>query len=504
MKKASFLIWPQCILLALAAYLRIWNLGTRPFDGDEGVVLKIASQSSLKAVFHAAAADVHPPLVHWVTFFVKRTVGLTEFTARFFPALAGVGAIYFIYQVLRRLFNEKIALLGAFCSTISAVLIYSAAEARFYSFLTFFFFGALYFALKIKEKDSFINWLWLTIFAIGLVYSQHLGWFLLLGLAVMILWGKNFRKNIGKLFVSLATILLAYLPQLAITVSQIQGRVAEQPLLVSLKTNLIGIFNAFYRFAAGRIYLDLSPSISTNLSWAKANPWEFALFLATLLIPAAIFIIGIIRTFKYKKAIVALSFIIFGVILALFISEIGSKASRYLIFLAPLYYGYLASGIVYLWFQKIWGKILVLAVIAVFIWGLVNYYSFTIKAPGENKVAMYIAQNLKPDEAILTRGAYGGGETFALDYYWPKDAAKPETFDFFGRYKAGNLAKLKAANLGDKIAEILLNHSGCWYYDFTYSKDSDDLAAKKQVHQINLGNDKEGKPIKIWLYERGN
>jgi len=501
MKRVSFLIWP---ILALAAFLRIWNLGTRPFDGDEGVVLKIASEPSLKSVFHAAAADIHPPLVHWVTFLVKRTVGLSEFSVRFFPALAGIGAIYFIYQVLRRLFNEKIALLGAFFSTISAVLIYSAAEARFYSFLTFFFFGVLYFALKIQEKDSFINWLWLTIFAIGLVYSQHLGWFLLLGLSLLILWGKNFRKNIGKLFVSFAITLLVYLPQLEITISQIQGRVSEQPLLVSFKSNLIGIFNAFYRFGAGRIYLDLNPSISANLSWAKANPLEFALFLATLSIPAAIFIIGIIRAFKYKKAVIALYFIIFGVILALFISEIGSKASRYLIFLTPLYYGYLACGIAYLWQKKIWGKILSLATIAIFVWGLVNYYAFTIKAPGENKVAAYLAHNVQKDEAILTRGAYGGGETFVLDYYWPKDAAKPETFDFFGRYKAGNLAKLKAAILGDKIAEILLNHSGCWYYDFTYSKDSDDLAAKKQVRPINLGNDKEGKPIKIWLYERGN
>lgn len=498
MKRVSFLIWPT---LALAAFLRIWNLGTRPFDGDEGVVLKIASEPSLKSVFGAAARDVHPPLVHWATFFVKRTAGLTEFSARFLSALLGIGAIYFIYQVLRHLFDEKIALLGAFLSTISAVLIYSAAEVRFYSFLTFFFFGAFFFALKIREKSSFKNWFWFGALSLGLVYTQHLGWFLLGGLAVFLCWGK-FRKNWGKLLVTAAAILLLYLPQLPITIAQIQGRIAEQPLIASLKSNLIGILNAFYRFGAGRIWLDLNPSINANLSWAKANFLEFALFLATLFIPAAIFIVGIIRTFKYKKAIAALLFIVFSVILALFISEIGSKASRYLIFLAPFYYGYLAAGIVFLWQKRLWGKLLVLATLAIFIWGLVNYYSLTIKAPGENKVAAYLAQNGQKDEAILTRGAYGGGETFVLNYYWPKEISKPAIIDYYGSYKTGNLAEIKSVKLEDKINSILRDYSACWYYDFTYSKDSEDLAIKNSIAPVILGHDKEKKEIQIWKYRR--
>jgi len=497
MKKASLLIWP---ILALAAFLRLWNLGTRPFDGDEGVVLKIASQANLKAVFKAAAADVHPPLVHFLTYISRHIFGLTEFSARFLPAIAGIGTIYLVYLIFKKLFDERIALLGGFLTAISSALIYSSQEVRFYSLLTFFFFGAFYFALKIVEKNDFKNWLGVTIFALGLVYSQHLGWFLLLFLAILILW-KNFRKNIGKLLVSLAAILLLYLPQLPITIIQFQGRISEQPLLASFKTNLIGIINAFYRFSAGRIYLELNPSISANIDWFKNNPLEFILFLATLIIPAAIFIVGLVYGFrKYKKSMVALGLIIFGIMIAFFVSEIGFRASRYLIFLAPLYYGYLATGIAYLWGKNLWGKLLALGTLTIFIWALVNYYSFTIKAPGENKVAEYLAQNVQKDEVVLVRGAYGGGETFVLDYYWPQEADKPAIFDYYGDYKTGNLAVLKATDLPDKIAAILIESPACWYYDFTYSQDSKDLAARKQVHPINLGNDKEGKPIKIWHF----
>jgi len=496
MKKLNLLIWP---ILALGTFLRFWNLGARPFDGDEGVVLKIASGDTLKEVFQGAASDVHPPLLHFLTYISHHTFGISEFSARFFPALAGIGAVYLAYLILRRLFDEKVAILGGFFTAISSALIYSSQEVRFYSLLTFFFFGAFYFALKISEKNSFLNWLWLTIFAIGLVYTQHLGWFLLFGLAAFLLWRK-FRPNIGKLLVMAAAILLLYLPQLPITIAQIQGRISEQPLLASFKSNLVGILNAFYRFGAGRIFLDLGPSISANINWAKTSPLEFILFLATLIIPAAFFIVGLVHGLrKYKKASVAFGLIIFGIVIALFVSEIGAKASRYLIFLAPFYYGFVALGIISL-SKTYWGKILIALSITIFMWALVNYYSFTIRAAGENKVADYLEENVKSGEAILVKGAYGGGETFVLNYYWPKEALQPQIFDFYGDYKTGNLAALKAIDLEEKIAEILVKYPVCWYYDFTYAKDSEDLATKKQIQPINLGLDKEKKPIKIWRY----
>ncbi len=497
MKKTSWIIWP---VLALGAFLRFWNLGTRPFDGDEGVVLKIADANTLKEVFQGAAGDVHPPLLHFLSYISRHIFGLSEFSARFFPALAGIGSVYFAYLILKKLFDEKVALLGGLFTAISSVLIYSSQETRFYSLLTFFFLGAFYFVLKINGKGTFINWLNFTIFAIGLIYTQHLGLILLLGLLIFLLWG-NFRGRIGKLIVTLAGVTLVYLPQFNTTISQVAGRLEEHGTGNSFISNLSGLINAFYRFGAGRIYLDLSPSFSANFAWFKASPQAFILFLLTLLLPIGFFIGGVyLGIRKYRKATVSIYFILLGILLALAISEIGGRASRYLIFLAPFYYGFIAAGIIAV-VKNVWGKVLGLLIIAIFCSATVNYFTFTVQAPGGNKIALYLSENAKIDDAVLVRGAYAGGDSFVLNYYWAK-VPKPQIIDYFGDYKVGNLEDLKAVNLEEKIGSILDKHGVCWYYDFTYAKDSDVLAEKYQIQAVDLGLDKEKKPIKIWRYSR--
>jgi len=414
--KENLWLW---LILGLGTILRFFEIWRRPLDGDEGVVLKVANLTNLKDIFQGAGTDVHPPLLHFLIHFSTKIFGFSAFSVRLPSALAGIGTIYFSYLIFKKLFNEKIGLISAFLVSISTLLIYASQEARFYSLLTFLFLGAFYFVLKIREKSEVTSWLGFGLFSIAMVYCQYLGWFLLGLLSVILLWQK---KDILKHFISIiavwAVAILAYIPQIPIMLNQIHGRLLEQPATFALKANLTGIFNAFYRFGAGRIFLDLNPSLQNNLAWAKSQPVIFILFLLTLILPAIFFIAGIIYSFKKKMPgrVLAIIVIIFGILLALSISEIGSRSVRYLLFISPFYYTFLSIAIIYLW-PKIYGKILTVLLILIFGWALVNYYHFTVQAPGEDKVAKFLMENIKENEAVLIKGSFGGGDSFALKSY---------------------------------------------------------------------------------------
>lgn len=499
--KKNFWLWGILVLGTILRFFEIWR---RPIDGDEGVVLKVANLPNLKDIFQGAGTDVHPPLLHFLTHYSIKIFGFSAISVRLPEALAGIGTIYFSYLIFKKLFNEKVGLISAFLVSISTLLVYASQEARFYSLLTFLFAGAFYFVLKIREKANFYSWLGFALFSIAMVYCQYLGWFLLGLLSVILLWQKkDILKHLIAIIIVWAVAVLAYIPQIPIMFNQIHGRLSEQPATLAIKANLVGIFNAFYRFSAGRIFLDLSPSLQHNVTWLKSEPIIFVLFLITLILPVFLLIYGIIISFRKKMPgrILALSVLIFGILLALSISEIGSRSVRYLLFISPFYYAFISLAIIYLW-PKIYGKILTILLILIFAWGLVNYYHFTVQAPGEDKIAKFLMENVKENEAVLIKGSFGGGDSFALKAYWPQDIPVPQIYDYYGVYKVGNLSELKNVPIEDKINQALADHPAVWVYDFTYSPDLIALGQKNNTPNYLIGFDKEAKPITIWYYQK--
>ena len=499
--KDRLFLWGILVLGTILRFFMIWK---RPFDGDEGVVLKVANLSHFKDIFQGAATDVHPPLLHFLIHISTKIFGFSTFSARLPSALAGIAAIYFSFLIFQKLFDKKIGLISAFLVSLSALLIYSSQEARFYSLLTFLFLGAFYFVLKIREKSKFYSWLGFGIFSLAMVYTQYLGWLMLGFLSLILLWQKkDILKNVLKILAVWFLAILAYIPQFPIMFNQIHGRFSEQPATLAIKANLIGIFNAFYRFSAGRIFLDLNPSLHDNIAWLKSQPLIFILFLITLILPAVFFVAGLVYSFlkKLKGRILVSLVLIFGIVLSLAISEIGSRSVRYLLFISPFYYGFLSLGIFYLW-PKRFGKILSIFLIIIFGWALVNYYHFTVKAAGENTIAQFLAANIKENEAILVKGSFGGGDSFIFSYYWPKGKPQPAVYDFYGEYKVGNLTELKNIPLEEKINEALKDHPAVWVYDFTYSQEAKNVAQMRNAPEYLIGFDKEGKPIILWYFQK--
>ena len=79
---------------------------------DEALVLVAAQQSPLYILLRALATDAHPPYFYYLTKMLL-VFGHSDFATRFFPALAGTGAVFFLHRFAARLLSREAALLAA-------------------------------------------------------------------------------------------------------------------------------------------------------------------------------------------------------------------------------------------------------------------------------------------------------------------------------------------------------------------------------------------------------
>lgn len=494
------------VIVLVSIVVRFWFLGLRPFEGDEGIILKIARSNNFSALIDAVSKDVHPPFYHILEYFTLKILPLSEFSARLVSALAGLLAVYFIYLLFKKISSEKIALAVALLSTINPVLTYHFSEARPYGVLALLVFAQIYFFLKIKDhstakSEDGSDLFWFTVTSFLMIMTQYISFAILVGevFYILICEGRhkiNYKKNISGLLI---------LGLFALTwgntfINQLKGRMSEQSQALNLKANFMGLFNAIYRFFSGRMFLDLDPSISKNIEFLKSQPVEFFIFLLSLIIPLTLFVWGIIIIYKKQRENFWLIFFLFSpvIIAALLSSEIGPRSVRYLLFLVPFCLYIVLEVIEHR--QTLLKNILFTLFIFIYIASFMHGFYIERKKPGVNKIADYLVLNAKPGDQILVSGGFGGGETLILEYFLKDNAKSYKIYDLYGGYKVGNLNEIKAIKPADEIKKLKATDQGksLWYYDFTYNFKETDLGLP--FVKVDLGRDKENKDLVVYKF----
>ncbi|MBI3495171.1 glycosyltransferase family 39 protein [Candidatus Berkelbacteria bacterium] len=463
--------------LIIAAIVRFWGIATRPFDGDEGVILWQVSQPTLRESYAAITRDAHPPFLHLLSWFGIHIFGRSELGMRFFPALFGVGLVFASYRLALLFLGRRAASLAAWLVALSPYLVFFSREARMYAPLAFLCVVAL---TKLVEK----KWWQFTLFATAAVYTHYLG-LLLIVLALF----RRFWKGAA------ASVILL-LPLLPLAIPQFIGRLHEAGG-THVAANIKGFINVFYRFGAGRTFLGLEFTPHSYLVWFQHNPLSLLGFVVTLVVPATLVMIGTIKTIRDRKWRMIWQFIGLSLTLALVSTEVGSRAARNLSFLAPLYLIVLTVGIAQ--FKKPYHYVVSAAACAIFVLGIGNQLLIEDKKPGVPVVVNAIHAAAANHAVVLARGSFLHGESTIFDYYWRRDfhaEAPPDVVDYFADYHIGNINELKAQSVAAKISELQKTYDTVFYYDFSYSPN--DLAQPPTI----LGLDKENQPIALWRIER--
>ncbi len=146
--KASILRWTLAAIVALAAFLRLYGIGTESLWLDEGVSIQIARLDA-PTIFEAVRVDNNPPLYYLLLHYWIELFGDSEISVRAPSALLGILAVFAIYKVGNLLLGRPAALLAALVLAVAPVHLGYSQEARAYelmvtlSLLSFCFFVGL-------------------------------------------------------------------------------------------------------------------------------------------------------------------------------------------------------------------------------------------------------------------------------------------------------------------------------------------------------------------------
>lgn len=100
------------IIVGIGFVLRFAWLDVPTLIRDEALVLVAAEQSPLFILLRALATDAHPPYFYFLSK-VLLFLGHSDFATRFFPALAGTAAVFFLHRFAARLLSRETALIAA-------------------------------------------------------------------------------------------------------------------------------------------------------------------------------------------------------------------------------------------------------------------------------------------------------------------------------------------------------------------------------------------------------
>ncbi len=185
--------WPEILILALAAALRIWALDLKPPHFDEGVNGWFADEMLKNGCYKYDPTNYHGPLHFYAVFVSERLFGRNVWALRLPAVLAGLGCVWLALRFARHL-GLAAARWAALALAVSPAMVFYARYSIHESWLVFFSmlsaWGILELALAGGRRGLFALAAGLT----GMVltketYFIHAGCFAL-AIPCLLLWNR--------------------------------------------------------------------------------------------------------------------------------------------------------------------------------------------------------------------------------------------------------------------------------------------------------------------------
>lgn len=468
MKKAALLF---LVVLLLAFFLRFYDLGKESIWIDEGFALDNANRPLAQVFEWVRNFEPIPPLYYVTLHFWISAFGTSEFNTRLLSVIFNLLTLPVFYLFVKRLFNNKTALIASLLFATSMLQIQYSQETRSYAMFSFLaWLSSLLFLYIVLDKKR-----WLipyTLIMIIAAYTMQMA-FVVMALQNLFffMFLNKWRELTKPWLASQLVILLAFIPWWPVFIKQ------------------IGLVNQLFQQAFA-VRLGLPNFIS-----------QFPL-LWLLLMSALISIIALLVYFKNKEGLLSLIKSLFRpkifvpaliIILALYVFLLNHLTHsifviRYFFYLLPVAYLLFAFGMV-----QVKNRKMVYALTMIFLlvncFALFAYYSKTTKPEWKIAVA-YIDGNMQDGEVALLDTGYS---KMLFDYY----NAKIPTI---------GLAKRHATLQDNKdfLAEELQNlktKKGIWLVlsrNFLTKDLYKETLDKESVFSLVLENDFNG--IKVYHY----
>ena len=197
MRAAKNIPWLILAIVALAAFLRFFNLGSESIWLDEAFSVHAAETSLASIVQKSISADVHPPLYNLLLHFWVLIFGQSEAAVRSLSACFGIISVLLLYKVGRVLFDRQVGLIASILMAISAFSIAYSQETRAYCLLLLLTLISFLILIKIlkADKPGKIHLFFYSLTNIVLCYTHIFGLFVV---GAQVLYFLLFRRRYTK------------------------------------------------------------------------------------------------------------------------------------------------------------------------------------------------------------------------------------------------------------------------------------------------------------------
>ena len=221
---------PLIIILAAAAALRAITLGSKGLWLDEAYSVHLAGQS-LGGLISQLSLESTPPLYYLGLHFWMNIFGMGEAAVRTLSLVFSLGTIAVLYALGRKFFGLAAGVAAAVLAAVAPLQVYYAQETRMYSLLALLSAGLLYFTVSLSSASSADaqdrpgavkrRAIGLGVTGLLLLYTHTVALFFVAACFAVALFFAREKKTRTPVLLSLAGMMLAYLPWSLVLIEQI-------------------------------------------------------------------------------------------------------------------------------------------------------------------------------------------------------------------------------------------------------------------------------------------
>lgn len=438
------MIW---LISVLALALRLISLNQSLWL-DEGINVNVARALSFKdLVTHYSLSDFHPPLYHVILRVWILVFGSSEIAVRIPSVILGVGTVFVVYLIAKKLFEKKTALIAATLIATAPLHIYYSQEARMYMLSAFLATLSVYFFISILERDKLVNWLGFIVSTTLMLYSDYLPYLLLPTFFIYI--AANLRripKSTIRAFIPALILIFALLsPWLLFLPKQLSGGLSTAVASPAWAQVVGGgsfknLALTLVKFTIGRI--SVSDPVTYALMFAPAGAYIIFLFVLSL--------------FRLSpKRSILWYWLAVPIILGFTISFVIPVYSYFrLIFTLGAFYIILASAINTVNWQALTRTLLAVALAINLVSATIYLSSPRFQRENWRGAVDYISQNFTPKSIILFESDFTTGP---FDYY---NAGRLKAEGALGGFEAKN------PQVEDKVKKLTADKNKVFLFQY--------------------------------------
>ncbi|HHT9124391.1 MAG TPA: glycosyltransferase family 39 protein [Candidatus Brocadiia bacterium] len=169
-----------CLIIFLAAFLRIYYLSTPSYSSDDVLAIKKINEISAKYIVWEALHKSRPMLFFISVHCWQLLAGSSEFALRLPSAIFGILSVFVIFKLASLIFDKKTALIGALLLAVNPEHFFFSCSLKAYTLTTLLALTSLYLLLRALKGHRTILWIAFCISNVMLLYTHNSAVFIVL------------------------------------------------------------------------------------------------------------------------------------------------------------------------------------------------------------------------------------------------------------------------------------------------------------------------------------